>query len=400
MVGKRKGISIVVGLLAIVGKNAMSRHREKRQKELQKRVDETAPLANKDKDLSVADDRVRLTILEDSSVDLTHCQELLMSEDEKNKWKAFFSTLGGETAKTTLATLTSNGLLRCDVPLKDLCRIKDNPNAMRGFVIDDGKILKHASFSEPNLMNLAPLMAFQFMAVVTSQYYQQIITEKLNVIDTKLDNVMKFFLEEDRAKLKRAYNQAIRLNKKNTFDIADKNNALEILGSVEEVREKYKGLLLGIKPLEVGYKWRNKKEAEKKIRLLQESRYFDNLNMVMQTEVLFFSILAIVVKVVKFLGSEDDVKTYSAAMVLDYWNEYVEQFNKIKHDVIKYLELEAENSWINKEAIKEMKKEQFERFCSVKKSMLKLQKQFEYRTVLYFKQEKGELKKYISLSKS
>ena len=102
-------------------------------------------------------------------------------------------------------------------------------------------------------------------------------------------------------------------------------------------------------------------------------------------------------RVAKYLGNDEDVKIYTSRMNLDYWNNYVDQFNKIKHDVVKYLELEADASWIQKKSIIAMKNEQLNRFDKVEESMLKLQRQFEYKTVQYIKvQDNGKLKKYIS----
>lgn len=373
--------------------------RSKGQKKLQKRVDLSIPAPIK-KDLSVADNHIQLTFLKDDSTDLTRCQELSMSDDEANEWKAFISTIGGETTKAVLTTSAFNGLLKCDVPLKDLCRIKDNPEAMRGLVMNNGKIYKHASFSEANLSNVAPLLVYQYIAAVTSQYYQHIITERLNCIDIKLDNLIKILAADDRAKLKVSYNRFIELSKKTTYDIADKQIVSEFSGYVEIIREKYRDLLSNIGRFNINHQWSDKKEAELKIRAFQNSRYFDYLDMAMQAEVLTFIASAISMKVAKYLGNDEDVKIYAERMNLDYWNNYVDQFNKIKHDVVKYLELEADTSWIQGKSIIAMKNEQLDKFDKVEESMVKLQSQFEYKTVQYIKvQENGELKKYISFPK-
>lgn len=326
-----------------------------------------------------------------------YCQELPISENEAEAWKALISTIGGETAKVAMTASVFDGLLKCDVPLKDLCRIKDNPEAMRGMVMNNGKISKHASFSEANLSNVAPLLVYQCMAAVTSQYYQHIITERLNAIDVKLDNIIKILAADDRAKLKVSYNRFVELSKKNTYDIVDKQIASEFSGYVEIIREKYRDLLFNISCFNINYQWSDKKEAELKIQALQNSHYFDYLDMTMQAEALIFIASAISMRVAKYLGNDEDVKIYASRMNLDYWNNYVDQFNKIKHDVVKYLELEADASWIQKKSIIAMKNEQLNRFDKVEESMLKLQRQFEYKTVQYIKvQDNGKLKKYIS----
>lgn len=388
--------TIVVATAGAVEECVRNALRSNGQKKLQKRVNSSIPAPIK-KDLSVADNHIQLTILKDNGVDLMYCQELPISENEAEAWKALISTIGGETAKVAMTASVFDGLLKCDVPLKDLCRIKDNPEAMRGMVMNNGKISKHASLSEANLSNVAPLLVYQCMAAVTSQYYQHIITERLNAIDVKLDNIIKILAADDRAKLKVSYNRFVELSKKNTYDIVDKQIASEFSGYVEIIREKYRDLLFNISCFNINYQWSDKKEAELKIQALQNSHYFDYLDMTMQAEALIFIASAISMRVAKYLGNDEDVKIYASRMNLDYWNNYVDQFNKIKHDVVKYLELEADASWIQKKSIIAMKNEQLNRFDKVEESMLKLQRQFEYKTVQYIKvQDNGKLKKYIS----
>lgn len=386
-------LAIVVAAAEVIRKFV----RRNGQEKLQKRVNSTRPNPEK-KDLSVADYHIQLSFLKDDYVDFVHCQETSMSEDEIKEWKAFLSTFVGETTKANLTGITFNGLLECSVPLKDLCRVKDNPEVMRGMVISDGKITKQASFSEAGLGNAAPLLVYQCMAAVTSQYYQQVITERLNAIDKKLDNIIEILEADDRAKLKVAYKRFVELSKKTSYDIADKQIVSEFSGYVEIIREKYRELLLGIKDLNIEYYWSDKKEAEQKILALQESHYFDYLDMSMQAEVLTFIASVISIKVAESLDNKEDMKIYTYRINLDYWNNYVDQFNQIKHDVIKYLELEAETSLLQGKSITKMKDEQLEKFNTIEESMLKLQRQFECRTKQYIQVQKdGGLKKYISV---
>lgn len=390
---------IVAAVAAAIEEGTRNLLRNNGQKKLQKRVNAESPKPV-EKDLSVADDHIQLTILKDNHIDLVHCQELPMDENEVNEWKSLISTLEGETVKTALNTFAFSGLLKCDVPIKDLCRIKDNPEAMRGLIMNDGKISKHASFSEAGLGNVAPLLVYQCMAAVTSQYYQQIITERLNAIDTKLDNIIKIIEADDHAKLKISYKRFKELSTKSVYDIADKIIVSEFSGHVDIIREKYRELLSGIVSLNVSYKWSDKEEAKLKIQALQDSHYFYYLDMVMQSEVLAFIAAAISIKVARSLGNNEDIKIYTDRMNLDYWNNYVDQFNRIRHDVIKYLELEAEASWGQSKSIVAMKDEQLKKFNDVEESMLKLQSQFNYRAVQYIKvNEDGILKKYIYMDK-
>ena len=85
-------------------------------------------------------------------------------------------------------------------------------------------------------------------------------------------------------------------------------------------------------------------------------------------------------------------------MNLIFLDNYIDQFNMIKHDVIKYLELEADASLLSPKKISKMKDSLLKEFNAKEKSMLKLQRQFEYRAVQYLKNEKdGTMKKYIEI---
>ena len=367
------------------------------QKKLQEHVDASRPAEVK-KDLSIEDKNIQLTILDNNSVNLEQCQESPMSENEINEWKSLISTLGGETAKTALTVFSFNELLKCDVPLKDLCRVKGDPEAMRAIVKTNGKISGQASFTEASIGRVAPLLVFQCMATVTSQYYQHIITEKLIAIDTKLDDIIKILKAEDHAQLRVAYKRIIELSKKTSYDIADKIIVSDFSSNVETILEKYRELLSGIKNLNVSYKWSDKGEAEQKLKALNNSQYFYYLEMVMQAEALFFIASVLSLKIAKYLGNEEDAMIYLNRINLDYWYNYVNQFNMIKHDVIKYLELEADASWIQGKSISAMKDEQLNKFNAIEESMVRLQTQFECRAVQYLKiEEDGTMKKYIEI---
>ena len=83
-------------------------------------------------------------------------------------------------------------------------------------------------------------------------------------------------------------------------------------------------------------------------------------------------------------------------MNLGYWSNYVDQFNKIKHDVVKYLELQADDSWLQGKSITSLKEKQIRRFNEVEKAMIKWEEQLDYKTEQYIKvQDDGTIEKYI-----
>ena len=375
--------------------------RSKHQKDLQKRVDDSQ-LSPCDFKVSSDDSIIPIYVVGKDEVDLSKFEEVTINGDEAEEWKSFISTLGGETFKTGLTASAFNGLLKCDVPLKDLYRIKDNPDAMRGFVMKDGKFDKQARFSKASISNVAPLMIYQCMAAVTSQYYQHIISERLSEIDYKLDNLIQVLNAEDRAKLKVAYRHFVELSTKESYDIADKIIVSEFSNWVEIIRDKNIELLdrITIQDLHVDYKWTDKLEAEAKIQKLNQTHYFERLEMVMRAEYLAYIASVVSVIIAKKLGNNEDVTIYAKRIKLDYWNNYLNKFQKIRHDIIKYIDLESESSWLQGDEIKKMRDEQEKIFSCWEKRMVDMHNNLDYKVTQYLQvKEDGSVKKYISLKK-
>jgi len=398
-----------VGVVILAAGGGFCYYRSRAQKNLQKEVDRSLPKhINKLIDeaiMSVKADadksKIQLTRIDSDKLDPSKYEEISISPKEANDWASFLSSIGSEAIKAGATGEAFQGLLRCDVPLTELIRVKGDPNAMRGLVFKDGSISKHASFTEASFSNMAPLLIYQCMAAVTSQYYQQIITERLDAIESKLDKIQAFIEEEDRARLIAAYNRFVELNKKSHYVDADMRKVEDSSYDVEILRVKYRNLLNSIKveDLRISFKWCDKKEAEKKIKALKNSKYFEILEIAMQAEVLFFIAAAISTKVALSMGNEEDAKICSDRLVLNFWDEYAEQFHRIKHDVIKYLELEAESALLQKDAITEMVNEQKRVFDEVEKTMKMIQSTLDCKTSLYVKIEAdGSMKQYISLN--
>ena len=397
-------IGVGIGVVAL-GECGRRYYRSTAQKNLQKEVDRLFSRSQMERFNRLIDEainanrKIELTRVDSDSFDPSKYEEISISTKEANEWASFLSNIGGEAIRAGATGEAFQGLLRCDVPLTDLIRVKGDPNAMRGLVFNDGSISKHASFTEASFSNMAPLLIYQCMAAVTSQYYQQVITERLDAIESKLDKIQAFLESEDRARLKVAYHSFVELNQKSQYDIADKQIISESSRHVETIREKYRNLLNSIKDLNISFQWCDKKEAEKKIEALNDSRYFEMLEMAMQAEVLYFIAAAISIKVALSLGNEEDAKIYSDRLVLSFWDEYAEQFQRIKHDVITYLELEAESAIIKSDSINEMVNEQKRVFDEVEEAMKMIQCTLDCNTSLYVKIEAdGSMKQYISLN--
>ena len=347
---------------------------------------------------SLPDDFIQITKVDKDSVDLSKCKAIPIDENEANEWKTFLFDTISEATKTGLTFSAIDGLVKCNLPLGELCKVKDNPGAMRGIVIEDGKISEHVELTDAGIANVAPLLVYQCMAAVTSQYYQQVITERLNTIDSKLDTIVSMLEAEDRAKLKVSFKRLLELSKKSTYDLSDKNAVLTCLDSVDIIREKYIALLSGITPesLKGSYKSSDLKEAKQKVELLKNSQYFEYLEIAMQAEVLVYIATVVMINVAHYLGDEEDVRAFVNRLHLDFWGNYVNQFNKIKHEVVKYIELELAASWVNTDEIAALKTDVASTFDRVERNMQAMQDRLAYNTTQYIELgEDGKMVRYI-----
>ncbi|MBD5282707.1 MAG: hypothetical protein HDS33_06745 [Bacteroides sp.] len=392
------GIITALATLATAAAAGVAQGRKHGQEKLQKHVNETAPRPVK-KDKSIKAEQIKKWVSFEENVDITNFQEVPMDSVEKDEWKTVIPTLGAEVLKVELTELSFNGLLKCDIPTNELCRLGDK---FRGFSTKNGKITQHGKFTEAGVAEMAPLLIFQCMAAVTSQYYQHIITERLNYITNKIEDILEFIEDADQAKLNVAFHNLVELNEKCTYDQADKVEVTNISTQIGVILDTYSKKISEIHPkLKVDYKWFDKKEASAKVNKLKDSKYFDYFQRAMSAEVLYFISSVISIKIAKFLGNEEDVERYTKRLNLDLWDKYIDQFNLIKHDVIAYLEGEAAASWLNKKEIKAMRDQQLKQFNDLEKSMLELQERLNCRTVQYIQiQEDGDIKKYIEVSKN
>ena len=380
-------IAIAVGTGKLIRKNG--------QKKLQKKVDNTVPVP-KITTLSVDPSQIKIKKIDNNDIDWNCYQEISMSKDEIDMWTSFASNYFGRSAQIGMDVSAVNGLLKCDVPLNELYKIKDNPEVMRGYVMKDGKFDRQAKFQEAGMENVAPLMVYQCMAFVTSQYYQQVITEQLEEINGKLDKIIQHFSADDRAKLKIAYNRFVELQKKTTYDLADKTNATNFLDCVELIRERNSNLLFKIKDLKIDSELTDEKEAQSKIQKLHDSGYFEYLDLAIQAEVLTYIAYAVLIKIAKNLGNEEDVEIYMANLNINFWDKYATQFDNVKHDVIKYLELQSESSWFKTKSITDMKNEQMKIFNNIEADMLKRQELLNKTFVQYIEvKDDGTIRKFI-----
>ena len=99
-----------------------------------------------------------------------------------------------------------------------------------------------------------------------------------------------------------------------------------------------------------------------------------------------------------FLGNQEDAMIYLKRIDMKIWDDYNANFFAFKHDVLKYLELEAQSSLFEAKKISRLRDECEIQFNKVGDVVEKICGQFKSRTTQYLKVDAdGTIRKYVSI---
>lgn len=390
----KKSVGIIAALIAALGSFGViyNEKRKNRQEKLQKEVDSSYSEPNNESDITkkyISIEKV------ESSTELTCAlEEIQILHEEDERLKNFVANSLGEAFKLGVISRNFDGLLKSDIPISKLCRVAGHADYVRGFVRKDNKFASHAKLKEVSGSVLTPVVIMQVLTVVTSQYHMQHITESLNDINREIKSIKDNLLSGDYGKLEASLEALNELMSKTKFDDADKQRALATADTINVIRKQYKKLFLDIQDVNIEYSWSGYKESRNKVKKIEASNFWIYLNMAMQAEKLWLMASLVLVQIAKNLGNEEEVRIYQQRINLDFWSEYGEKYNRVKHDVIKYLELEIENSTIFQNKIEKLKQEQESRFNIFSDSIKQYQMQFGTIPV-YIKNTGKDMKIYL-----
>ena len=188
-------------------------------------------------------------------------KEIRMKENEVKIWRAFLNDLSGETIKAGFLKKSFSGLLKCNVPLNELCLAKDHPNMFRGIVRRGGKISQQPLFSEAGFSQVAPLLGYSFATELVRQHFKQRLYEELLEIKRVIEKQTQYVNDEKWAILRRAHQTFLHLCKKEHYDLADK---VRCERHIDEITDIFNYLEIRLVPsaLQFSSKMSNKGEAE------------------------------------------------------------------------------------------------------------------------------------------
>lgn len=389
---------LLVPLIPIVlGKEVFRNYRKQKQNDLQKDVDSSYSEPNNESDIIT--NHISFEMVE-SSTELTDAlEEIQILHKEDECLKSFVANSLGEVFKSGVISRNFDGLLKSDIPIYDLCRVAGHPHYLRGFSKIDNKIADHAKLKEVSGSVLTPVVIFQVLTIVTSQYHMQQITELLVDIHNEIDKIRDMLEYDDFGVLKASQDALFELMPKNNYDNSDKNRALSTRDMINKIRRKYIDLLSNIKDLKIDYRWGGYKESQYKVKKLQSSNYLLYLNVAIQAEILWIMASLVLVKISKQWGNKEDEDLYQQGIDFGFWGGYRDKFYRIRYDVLKYLELEKERSIFNKNKIERIKDAQERRFNEITDYIQKYQKQLGGMPI-YIKYSDGDIRLYVSKYKN
>ena len=101
--------------------------------------------------------------------------------------------LNNATGVITSMELANGNYLQCTVSPELLASVKDNPELLRGVIVENGKIVEHAKFFKPE--NLEKIVAsgvlFNALSTVVAQKHLADISNKLSSIQDGIDDILK-----------------------------------------------------------------------------------------------------------------------------------------------------------------------------------------------------------------
>lgn len=351
----KKGIIAIIGL-AVLGGIGLKKCRVKGQKALQQKVDETQP-----KPITKYNDEGTINTVVVESIDPLDLEknfkEVSMDETEINNWKSLICNTSSEFVRTSIINGSFSGLLKCDIPLSELAKSKTDPSLMRGFVTSNGKISQQANFQEVEFSELAPSMIFSCLSILTSQYYLNGIWNELHEINEHNRKMERHTINKDLSTLETKYNRLKEIDSKTKFCDSDFKLVQDAADKIEITLGTYQNDLKNNIDLNVTSNWNDFEEAKNKVSKLNESSFFTYFDIVMRAELLNYFAKIILLKIAMNLNKTEDVHNSSTKIKLSSWNNYVSIFKMVKHDVLKYLELEAESSFFSKNKINKLKEE-------------------------------------------
>ncbi|MBD5283649.1 MAG: hypothetical protein HDS31_03465 [Bacteroides sp.] len=137
----------------------------------------------------VSEQTPMFSFVEHTSINLTGYDTFSLDQEKSKKWIELISVAVGHSIEYIGLLTASDGLVRCNLDLNALCMVKDAPNLLRGYVLENGRISKHATF-DPDINSLfIGSLCMKSLSFITSQYYLHYIHSNISEVKESLQRL-------------------------------------------------------------------------------------------------------------------------------------------------------------------------------------------------------------------
>ena len=295
--------------------------------------------------------------IEETSIvlDDTRFQTIKLDDKEKDNVQNYFSTLL-EGALWTKVVSSYNGLLKCNLPADCLYNAYDkvgNIVGKRGYGSEG-----HGVFNPASSASLTPIVCFQVLSKITGQYYQHIISEKLDSIKKELEYIIEHQKNIEIGQLQQAYSSLVELSKKNVYhteDFVQINDVKKTIGQLQKTYRREIDTLNLEQYFESPKKariWTDYQYCTQKVEIINESKVFSIFEMALYSEILFRISNMVYFK----MHMSDERRKQNAyniyeELISDFGEFYISKFDEIKKTTMNYLNNTKNDAWVFKNKI-------------------------------------------------
>ena len=292
--------------------------------------------------------------------DKNKLEKIKISDQTRLQYETMFSNVLGEALKLGLQVQSFHGLLKCDIPIACLANVQGNSELLRGYALGaNGKIIQQAQFSQVGLSAMTPLIVFQCMAFLTSQYYQHHIFKKLEKIEKSLNLLINWELNEAKGTILWNVKDLLRISRKKSPKDLDLETIYQIIKTVGIIATKFGDSLNSLFENEFSteFKWIDFSKAEEKVSLLQEHRYHESVRLVINAYKTIILASYIGLKIGLEMKDQDAVQYFCSYFYTDslkFINEVRNKHFISKHFILKYLEGQKSKAIIKKNSLSKL----------------------------------------------
>jgi hypothetical protein entcl_0677 len=284
------------------------------------------------------------------SEDVSTDEQESQKDSDISRVSQIFSNTTGVITSSELAT---GNYIQCTVSPELLAKVKDNPNLLRGVIVENGRLAEHAKFLKPkNLQKIVTSgVLFNVLSTIVAQKHLADISKKLSDIQNSIDQILKDIEFKEQSKINIAINNLAKISK--TAYIKDNQEVSNRLcNDARNLAELSEALLLKIKDKINSIEYIDISDKKVKRNFIKLRELIDKYNSCIQVLSNIYTVLFYITQNEIFfqdiVGIKEEIKDFNVLL------------NKIYNTKFKRGLLPTNNRKLANEAFLENRKEEFE----------------------------------------